>query len=539
MLILTIEGDNPKQYRFDKGNENIFLGRVPACDIILNDNLVSSTHGRIVKKKRSYFYEDLISTNGTVLKRNGKTIVLKDNSRKIIILKHKDILILGNTTIKCSIKEDKKIIKTTEINQMIQDKGSTIGSETIFLKQNLKELDEINEQVSSERSNLQLLNKMLGAFKLEDGRERLLNLIADTISEALKHSENIIILLKGKDGRLQPVLKRLSTPDPDNHGNLVSSTIIKQVMDEKVAIFYTNAQKEASTSESIIDLHIMSAICVPLWNRNEITGILQVDNRSKQGMFTKDNLSLITVLGHYAAIAIDNLTLYEDAFRAKKKEEQVRKIFQKYVPQEIVNNVLKKGSESLLTVEKKNVTILFSDIRGFTAISEKMAPEDLVKLLNQYFDIMIKIISRHNGVLDKFLGDGILAVFGAPITYENDALNGVISAMEMIKAFKKFSEILGEKGMEPFKIGIGIHTGPVVAGNIGSDDRMEYTVIGDTVNTTNRIETLTAKSPDTILISETTYHQVKDYIKVIDLGHMELKGKSDKIRVYQVAGLKK
>ena len=138
MLILTIGGDAPMEYRFDKGDENIFLGRVSACDIILNDNLVSSTHGRIVKKKRSYFYEDLMSTNGTLIKRDSKTIVLKDNSRKIIILKHKDILILGNTTIKCSIKEDKKNIKTTEINQMIQDKGSTIGSETIFFKTEFK-----------------------------------------------------------------------------------------------------------------------------------------------------------------------------------------------------------------------------------------------------------------------------------------------------------------------------------------------------------------------------------------------------------------
>ena len=152
---------------------------------------------------------------------------------------------------------------------------------------------------------------------------------------------------------------------------------------------------------------------------------------------------------------------------------------------------------------------------------------------------MIDVVVKHNGILDKFMGDGLLAVFGAPISYGNDALNAVMAAIEMIDRLEGFNQqLMNERDLE-FVIGIGIHSGQVVAGNIGSDLHIEYTVIGDTVNTTNRIEGLTKELKNAILISETTFELVQDFFESTYLGPIELRGKKKDMKVYQILGIKK
>ena len=215
---------------------------------------------------------------------------------------------------------------------------------------------------------------------------------------------------------------------------------------------------------------------------------------------------------------------------SQRNEERIRHIFQKYVPAEVIDEVLKMGADKLLVGKKQTATILFSDIRGFTSISEKLTAEQLFTSLNTYFNIMVGIIMEYEGIIDKFIGDAIMAIFGAPISYGNDAELAVYAAIEMLSELEKFRNSLPPN--RQFHIRIGVNTGMVVAGYLGSSQRLEYTVLGDSVNVASRLETLAP--PNSIYIGEATYRRVKGAFKLKDLGSMQLKGKEKKINVYMV-----
>ncbi|MDH5174171.1 MAG: adenylate/guanylate cyclase domain-containing protein, partial [Elusimicrobiota bacterium] len=175
----------------------------------------------------------------------------------------------------------------------------------------------------------------------------------------------------------------------------------------------------------------------------------------------------------------------------------------------------------------------------FTAMSEKLPPEEVVDFLNEYFSEMVSVVTKYEGTLDKFIGDALLAVFGAPIAHPDDARKAVFAALEMQEKLKEFNKNRVMKGKNEIRIGIAVHTGNLVAGNIGSEVRMEYTVIGDTVNLTSRLEPLNKQFGTQILISESTYSEVKDYIEVREIPAVELRGKEEKVKVYDVLGKKR
>jgi class 3 adenylate cyclase/HAMP domain-containing protein len=189
---------------------------------------------------------------------------------------------------------------------------------------------------------------------------------------------------------------------------------------------------------------------------------------------------------------------------AGKKEQRIRHIFQKYVPKDLIDKFF-ASPESMLVGENRVLAILFSDIRSFTTISENMAPDDLVNSLNRYFSGQVDIIMNRNGIVDKYIGDAIMAFWGAPIKHDDDALQSVLSGLEMIETVKGFNENQKKNGKPEFNIGIGINYGTVTVGNIGSERKMDYTVIGDMVNLASRMEGLTKTYNSDILISETLF----------------------------------
>lgn len=220
-------------------------------------------------------------------------------------------------------------------------------------------------------------------------------------------------------------------------------------------------------------------------------------------------------------------------------QERVMKLFQKYVPEHVVADALsREDDDSILKGESRIVSVLMSDIRNFTSLSSGMDPRDVVAFLNDYFSLMTECVRRHNGTVNKFIGDGLLAIFGAPVSYLGNQNNAVLCALEMVDSLKKFNAKYADKFGAELRIGIGINTGEVVVGNIGSEDRVEYTVIGDTVNVASRIENLTKGNDDAIFISKSTHDLVKDTVDTMDRGGFEIKGKHEKIAVYQVIGRK-
>ncbi|MEM7352752.1 MAG: adenylate/guanylate cyclase domain-containing protein [Acidobacteriota bacterium] len=239
------------------------------------------------------------------------------------------------------------------------------------------------------------------------------------------------------------------------------------------------------------------------------------------------------------ALQLQHQALMEQLQQKAARETEIRKIFQRYVPEEVIDAALETPTIELFTGEARVVTALFCDIRGFTPLSERLEPQQVLTFLNRYFRVMSKIIIRNHGTVDRFLGDGILAVFGAPVSSLNNAENATRAALEMLAALEDFNH--GEAAQlthEAIQIGIGIHQGEVVAGNVGSDEQMEYTVVGDTVNIAERIEQLTKDKPNSIFISQAVYDSTKDQIDIEPISAPELLDKIGLTRLYRLLGPK-
>ena len=241
------------------------------------------------------------------------------------------------------------------------------------------------------------------------------------------------------------------------------------------------------------------------------------------------------------------LTLYLCAFLKKiysfittdKTTEMIKYAMGKYISKDVMKKVLLNLDKLKLGGIRTIVTILFVDIRNFTKISEELSPQDVTLILNEYFSVIEPIIAKYHGIVNKYMGDGVLAIFGDPIKNDNHALNAISCGIEIIEKVKLLKEKLIDDGKPKIEIGIGINTGEVFAGNIGTEERFEYTIIGDNVNLANRIEAYNQILKTQFLISEYTYEFVKDYVDVVKLTQVNIKGKSKPIDIYEVLNLKK
>ena len=214
-------------------------------------------------------------------------------------------------------------------------------------------------------------------------------------------------------------------------------------------------------------------------------------------------------------------------------------MFSSYVSKRIVDELIKDPSKATLGGDRKEITVLFSDIRGFTSFSEKHQPEEVVKLLNEYLGAMTEIVFDYEGTLDKFVGDAIMALWGAPVGQPDHADRAVRCALAMIERLKQLQAKWAAEGKYVIDIGIGINTGDMVVGNMGAEGKkMDYTVIGDNVNLGARLEGLTRQYNNHIIISEFTYEKVKDIVQVNELGSVTVKGKQKPVRIYDLVGIK-
>ena len=276
-----------------------------------------------------------------------------------------------------------------------------------------------------------------------------------------------------------------------------------------------------------------SILCVPLYSKEKMIGVIQVINKKDYLPFTKGDEELLHTFACHAAIAIENAKLYENI----REEERKRGIYQRFLSPQIVDEIMNKAKTISLGGRRQNVTILFSDIRGFTEITEAKPPEYIVDLLNEYFAEMIDVIFKYGGTLDKFIGDGLMAVFGTPIYYKDHAKRGVAAALEMQEKLKALNMRNRKRGFVELAVGIGVNTGSVIAGNIGSEKRMEYTVVGNGVNIASRLEGLAQGGQ--ILITESTYNELKGLkLDVEKLKQVQVRGKRGAMDIYWVKSIK-
>jgi adenylate cyclase len=232
------------------------------------------------------------------------------------------------------------------------------------------------------------------------------------------------------------------------------------------------------------------------------------------------------------------ITVYRYVTEEREKKK-VRGAFQYYLTASVVNEILKDPSKLKLGGDKKNLSVMFSDIRGFTSISEKLTPEELVRLLNEYLTAMTDVVFKYDGLLDKYIGDAIMAVFGAPLDQPDHALRACRTGIEMMSELRRLREKWAAEGRPDVNIGVGINTGDMVVGNMGSQMRFDYTVMGDSVNLASRLEGTNKEYGTNIIISEFTYEIVKDELLCRELDAVRVKGKKLPIRIFELLGDKK
>jgi len=254
-------------------------------------------------------------------------------------------------------------------------------------------------------------------------------------------------------------------------------------------------------------------------------------------LFRSQNL-WVPVVGPLAAgiVAFTGSTLTRYATEGREKRKY-RKTLLKYLSPQLVKTIMEDFSWESLRAEKRNLTVLFSDIRGFTSISEKLPAEAVVATLNEHLNVMVSVIFKYQGTLDKFVGDCVMAFWGAPLAQPNHAELAARAALEMIAGLEKLNRKWQSEGRPTLQVGVGINTGEMLFGNIGSEQRMDFTVIGDNVNLGARLESATKELKATIVISEPTYEQIRHLAQVRPLGEIAVKGKAQKIVVYELLGM--
>jgi len=286
----------------------------------------------------------------------------------------------------------------------------------------------------------------------------------------------------------------------------------------------------ASSALNFEALH--ASLIVPLVYQDQMIGSLNLGEKKSGKPYNREDIDLLRTLAHQGAVAIENARMVDEIIEKERLKTKIMDSFGKYVTSEVRDQILE--GRIPLDGELKDVTVLFADLRGFTTMTESTNPKEVVKIINGYFSEMAEAIGQNHGLVLQFIGDEIEAVFGAPTPLEDHPTHAVRAAVAMRERMVSVNEKLQQKGYAPLRHGIGIHTGNVVAANIGSEDRLSYALVGDTVNAASRIQSLNKEFNTDVLISGTTLTRLTEYIQGEKLGAIPVKGKKDPVDIFKL-----
>jgi adenylate cyclase len=509
----------------DIGPGTITIGRSRGCTIELSDRGVSREHASIhLGPDGKAALEDMGSKNGTFL--NGNRI-------EKAILKEGDEIKIGQTLLIYHREQKGASLKSAQCPADNKNVKSTVRS--VLSADAMKKID--SEDASGDLALLRKAHKHL-AIVYRVGRaisatlnlSELLNAIMKIIFEVIGPDEAFIMLRDDAKGELKLRLFRSKGSTGKEGAVAVSRTILKRVVEERVAVLSADASTDSrfSSAQSVLRYHMMSTMCVPLMREDVVLGVLHVANRSSSGEFHEEDLQLLSGIANQAALAIENAKLYHNI----QVEVRRRNNLQRFLSPAAVDQIIDGTRELNLGGEIREVTVLFSDIRDFTKLSEDLPPNEVVGMLNEYFNEMSRIIFKYEGTIDKFIGDAIIVVFGAALQHPDDPLRAVRTAVEMQSSMRTLNTRWEGQGTKTFQIGIGVTTGDVLYGNVGSEQRMELTVIGDTVNFASRLADIAAGGE--VLVSGCTWNCLDGSIAGEKTAPMQIHGKAEPVEVYRV-----
>jgi len=522
MAKIIVTGTDQQRREFELGAVNT-IGRHPDNTLQILDRIVSKEHAQVVRQPDGhYLFRDLGSLNGSFL--GGERV----NER---ILQENDEIMLGSTCLTFQEKSaqasvlEKVTIAPSPTEALIRQKIAAPSRD--FLPE--KEIHEV-EVLRRDYEKLRLAHELGRSIGLEVNLELLLEQIIMKAFELIPADRGVILLME--EGVPSPKIAK--TRDGKNEHIILSKSILNEVVTNKASVLSSDATMDSrfSAAHSVIMQGIRSTMTVPLVHHDELLGIMHLDSMIATNAFSEKDLQIFGGVAGQAAVAIHNSQLA----RKIEHEAKTRAQFQRLLSPNLVDQVV----QGKLQLEKggalSEVTLLFSDIRGFTSMSESRAPEEIVRMLNEYFELMVDVIFKYEGTLDKFVGDEVIALFGAPVPMKNAEVKAVQCALDMMRVLSEWNRTRAAEGQHEITVGIGINTGLVVTGAIGSSRALQYTAIGDAVNVASRL--CGAAQAGQVLLSEATFRKVQGDVAAVPLPPIRVKGKADELRVFNAVGLR-
>lgn len=530
-LIIT-NTESGRSFEYDILRDETNIGRAAdRNDVVLNDGQVSRQHVVIKRNGHAFLLVDLNSANGTMM----------DGTR---IKEH--VLHDGDSF---SISKYNLLFKSAETPPPIKF-GHGIGNTVVMrtpgdLASVIPKIDRASISPSDNKSVLDFVEALRKKAETLARIYELNQLLASDFSQddifkkvsemvfRLTTADRFLVLLKDPEsGNLVRVAAefRESSGMRGLEDIAISRTVVDRVMAERVSLlsFDTHSDERFAQAKSIVLQNITSVMCAPLLSKDEVLGVIYVDCREAIKLLREDDLELLNAVAAETSIAVDNALTHKRLLR----EELARAKYRRFMPKHVVDEILASPNTLSLGGTNSCITALFSDIRGFTSMSEKLSPQIVVQILNEYFADMTPIVFEYEGLLDKFMGDGLMALFGVPYACDAAASHAVAAAIAMQRRMAKVNEGLAEAGLSEITIGIGINTGTATVGYIGSRDRTDYTAIGDTVNLAARLEKQ-AKAGQ-IIISSFTREAIGDEFPLIPTGQITVKGRQEPVQIYEV-----
>jgi adenylate cyclase len=538
------------------------IGRAKENDVVLNDRRVSRKHAFIVADGDAFKIVDGYIEEGQLL-RSVNHVFVNGSMQLEARLGDGDMIMIGESRL-----EYREVAKATQpiiappptthltIDNISVEKPAEVKfddapmghtqvqisvnelinpSTNISLEAAVATPDEIKD-LRRKAKILELLfemSKILGTvFELEEIFEKATNLIfrgtpADRVvalliddSPGAEPYSLYQIGAKTREASIERLTSKLT----------VSRTITQRVMKDRVAILSQDAKtdEQFQGAESIVSQGVRSTICAPLVTQSMVHGVLYADRLDPFAAFSPDHLELISAVAAQTAVTVETVK----AHKRLAREEVARANYSRFMPDYVVKQLLENPDSFRLGGANQLITVLFADIRGFTGFSENEKPEKVVGLLNHYFSAMTEIIFEHGGTLDKYIGDELMALFGAPTATPDDAVNAVRAAVAMQNRLLTLNDELVAEGFWKVNVGMGLHTGEATIGYIGSDRRSEYTAIGDTVNTASRLQSNTVGGQ--ILISEATARAAGNIFTMIKREPLMVKNRKQPVESFEV-----
>ncbi len=540
------------------------IGRGPQNSIVLADLSASSQHARLRRTGSGWTLEDLKSTNGTML--NGQVVLAAPIAAGDEVRIGRAQIWFEETDEPASDSLRTDASKPSSVQQSLlqslmsdgssfpeavagrnvpqlniggEDAGRQPDMAVVNVEVGLPPTTARTMDLNDADTNVVEFERPLSAESLAVRKLQLIQQVSEKLirifepEALLKEILAIVIEQTGADRGLLCLLDDSRTPVPiaahgmqDEDSVRISRTVLSKVLNGRQGVLIQQKGGEAQALRSLEEMEVHCTLCAPLWTMDRITGLISLDSTSPEKTFTSQDLELLMAVAHQAALGIER----DRMSRQVAAERHVRDYLSKYIDKQIVEQISARADvEDPLAAAERKVTILFSDIVSFTKISEKLQPTVLAGFIREYLSAMTDIVFAHGGTIDKYIGDAVMALFGAPVTTDNAAESAVRAALAMRE---RIASITPPGQNVRLRVRIGINTGVAVVGNLGSDRRMEYSALGDAVNVASRLETFAR--PNEICVDDTTHAETKDLFQYEQIGDIDVKNRAQPVPVYKV-----